>query len=48
MVEEDEDVEEVDPFLPPGPGSSNDIVLKQFLSEPGVPGVQSVGPDLCL
>ena len=31
MVEEDEDVEDVDPFLPPDVGSSNDMVLKQFL-----------------
>ena len=33
VVEEEEDVEDVDPFLPPDPdpASSNGMVLKQFL-----------------
>ena len=31
MPEEDEDVDEVDPFLPSDPDSSKDMVLKQLL-----------------
>ena len=31
VVEEEEDVEDVDLFLPPDPASSNGMVLKQFL-----------------